>query len=74
VSYLELRHLGATETPDVKPLPWDIDRALTPEELKAEKWETRWSRMEKASLAIGLIAGLMGLVMTWRAFRPGGEE
>ncbi|MHC4854513.1 MAG: hypothetical protein ACYTF5_21130 [Planctomycetota bacterium] len=63
MSFLELRGLGVSETPDIKDLPWEKP---SEKELVAER---RMMTMERWSLVIGIVAGVAGLYMTVKELR-----
>jgi len=49
-----------SETPEVRTLPWDVDRPQT----KAEKTEQNW---ERAGMLIGVLGGALGIVLSYQA-------
>lgn len=66
MSYLSMGYFGQAETPDVKPLPWKIDAPPTEAELKAQKASARW---EKTTMVVGILGGVLGIILSWRALR-----
>lgn len=50
------------------PYPW-VDEEPTEEEVKKQKRAELW---EKVGMAVGLLGGVMGVVLSYRALRGGG--
>jgi hypothetical protein len=67
VSGLELRTLrqfnglGASETPDVKPLPW------AKPDPRQQKRAERMERLSTFGTILGVVGGTLGLILTLRA-------
>ena len=57
----------ADETPTVKALPWDIDKPAPPPSA-GEISEKRWNM---AATVIGVVGGMLGIVLSYRAFSSG---
>jgi len=56
------RELGATETPDIKPLPWDLQPSE--DELKRVARAETWN---KVNTFLGIAGGALGLILSYNA-------
>lgn len=56
--------LGESETPDVKPLPWDLLRAPDP---KAQARSARMDALQTFGTVLSVVGGTLGLILTLRA-------
>lgn len=59
----------ATETPELRALPWEIGQEPSAETLRKRRSEERW---QKASTLIGVIGGALGILLSYRALRGRG--
>lgn len=57
---------ASDETPDVKTLPWNIGKVPV-----EESSERAWSRFDRVGSVVGVVGGLLGLVLAYRAVKSG---